>query len=131
MPSYNRVILMGNLTRNPETKFLPSGQAVANFGLAVNEKYKGKDGEMKESVVFVDVESWGKLAELVGKYLEKGRPCLIEGRLKLDTWEKDGQKQSKLKVVADSVQFLGSKGDGDAKPAASAAPTADDTEVPF
>ena len=108
--SYNRVMLAGNLTRDPQVKFFANERAVANFGIAVNRKFKGQDGQMVEEVTFVDVEAWGRTAELVGQYLTKGRGCFIEGRLKLDQWDdKDGQKRSKLKVVADSVQFTDSK----------------------
>lgn len=121
----NRVLLGGNLTRDPQVRFLPSEQAVANFGLAINRRFKGSDGQMKEEVTFIDVEAWGRTAELVGQYLTKGRACFVEGRLKLDSWDdKDGQKRSKLKVVADSVQFLdsgnrggGERGAGDGAPA--------------
>ncbi len=120
--SVNKVILAGNLTRDPQVKFLPSEQAVANFGIAINRKYK-KGSELMEEVTFVDIECWGKTAELVGQYLTKGRACLVEGHLKLDQWDdKDGGgKRSKLKVVADGVQFLDSgKGERDEAPAAAA-----------
>ncbi len=112
----NRVLLGGNLTRDPQVRFLANEQAVANFGLAVNRRFKGSDGQMKDEVTFIDVEAWGRTAELVGQYLTKGRSCFVEGRLKLDSWDdKDGQKRQKLKVVADSVQFLdsGKRQDGD------------------
>ncbi len=111
--NYNKVTLAGNLTRDPEVKFFAGDRAVASFGLAINRKFKGNDGELKEEVTFVDVEAWGRTAELVGRHLNKGSPCFIEGRLKLDTWEKDGQKHSKLKVVAELVQFLGGKREHD------------------
>lgn len=113
----NRVILAGNLTRDPQVKFLANEKAVANFGLAINNRFKAADGTLKEDTVFVDIEAWGRTAELVGQYLTKGRACLVEGRLKLDSWEKDGQKQSKLRVVAENVQFLDSGNRGD-RPAA-------------
>ncbi len=116
----NRVLLGGNLTRDPQVRFLANEQAVANFGLAINRRFKGSDGQMKDEVTFVDVEAWGRTAELVGQYLTKGRACFVEGRLKLDSWEdKDGQKRQKLKVVADSVQFLdsGQKREGGDAPA--------------
>jgi single-strand DNA-binding protein len=114
----NKVMLAGNLTRDPEVRKLNGDKSVANFGLAINRKFKGGDGEMKEEVTFVDVEAWGRTAELVGQYLTKGRGAFIEGRLKLDSWDdKDGQKRSKLKVVADSVQFLDSGKRGDGAPA--------------
>ena len=119
--SLNRVILAGNLTRDPQVRFLANEQAVANFGLAVNRRFKGSDGQMKEEVTFVDIEAWGRTAELVGQYLTKGRACFIEGRLKLDSWDdKDGQKRQKLKVVADNVQFMDSGNRGE-RPAAGAA----------
>lgn len=123
--SLNRVILAGNLTRDPQVRFLANEQAVANFGLAVNRRYKGSDGQMKEETTFVDVEAWGRTAELVGQYLTKGRAAFIEGRLKLDSWDdKDGQKRQKLKVVADNVQFLDSGNRGE-RPA-SGAPAGDE-----
>jgi single-strand DNA-binding protein len=110
----NRVLIAGNLTRDPQTKLLSGDRAVANFGLAINRKFKGSDGEQKEEATFVEVEAWGRTAELAGQYLAKGRPCFIEGRLKLDQFEdKEGKKQSRLKVVAESIQFIGGKRDGD------------------
>jgi single-strand DNA-binding protein len=110
--SLNRVILAGNLTRDPQVRFFANERAVADFGLAVNRKYKTNDGQLKEETTFVDIEAWGRTAELVGQYLTKGRACYVEGRLKLDSWEdKEGQKRSKLKVVADNVQFLDSNRD--------------------
>lgn len=119
----NRVLLAGNLTRDPQVRVIGADKTVANFGVAINNRFKTADGQQKEETTFVDVEAWGRTAELVGQYLTKGRPCFVEGRLKLDQWEKDGVKHSKLKVVADSVQFLDSKprGDGDV-PAPAAAP---------
>src|SRR5476649_1856635 len=105
----NRVMLAGNLTRDPQVRFFANERAVANFGLAINHRYKTKEGEQKEDTTFVDIEAWGRTAELVGQYLTKGRACYVEGRLKLDSWDdKDGQKRSKLKVVADTIQFLDS-----------------------
>jgi single-strand DNA-binding protein len=103
---FNRVMLAGRLTRDPQVKFLSNEKAVANFGLAISRKFKGADGQQSEETIFIDVEAWGRTAELVGQYLTKGKSAFIEGRLKLDTWEKDGQKQSRLRVVADSVLFL-------------------------
>lgn len=114
MPSLNRVFLMGNLTRDPELKYTQSGLAVCDFGLAVNRKYKTGGGEDREEVLFVDVSAFGKQAETASEYLRKGRGVLVEGRLKLDQWEKDGQKRSKHTVVADRVHFLGGKGTQDA-----------------
>jgi single-strand DNA-binding protein len=139
----NRVFLAGHLTRNPEVKFLANEKAVANFGLAINHRWKNADGTPREEVVFVDVEAWGRTGELVGQYLTKGSSCIIEGRLKLDTWEKDGQKHSKLKVQADNVQFLDRKdkdGEGPHQsqpPRAATAPakvrpeSIEDTQPPF
>jgi len=101
---------MGNLTRDPELRYIPSGTAVANFSVAVNRPYKDASGEKKEEVSFVRVVVWGKMAEICGEYLTKGRPVLVEGRLKSRSWEaQDGQKRNTLEVVALNVQFLGSK----------------------
>jgi single-strand DNA-binding protein len=109
MASYNKVLLMGNLTRDPEVKYTPKGTAIANLGLAVNRVYTTEGGEQKEEVTFIDIEVWGRQAETAGQYLSKGRPVFVEGRLKLDSWEdkESGQKRNKLKVVAERVQFLG------------------------
>ncbi len=110
MANLNKVLLMGNLTRDPEVRYTPKGTAVAELGIAVNRVYSGENGEKREEVTFVDVTVWGRTAENVGEYLKKGRPVFIEGRLQLDSWEDktSGQKRNKLKVVADNVQFLGS-----------------------
>lgn len=106
----NKVFLMGNLTRDPELRYVPSGTAVANFSLAVNRQYKGTTGEKKEEVSFIRVVVWGKMAEICGEYLSKGRPVLVEGRLQSRSWEgQDGQKRSALDVIANNVQFLGSR----------------------
>jgi len=110
MASFNRVILLGNLTRDPELRYTPSGTAVTDIGLAVNDRRKGANGEWIEEVTFVDVTLWGRTAEIASEYLGKGSPTLIEGRLKLDTWEKDGKKNSKLKVVAERLQLIGTRG---------------------
>jgi single-strand DNA-binding protein len=109
MASYNKVLLMGNLTRDPEVRYTPKGTAIANLGLAVNRVYTTEGGEQKEEVTFIDIEVWGRQAETAGQYLSKGRPVFVEGRLKLDSWEdkESGQKRNKLKVVAERVQFLG------------------------
>src|SRR2546421_315144 len=112
MASFNRVILMGNLTRDVEVKYLQSGMAVAEIGLAVNDRRKNQAGEWVEEVTFVDITLWGRTAEVAGEYLSKGSPVLIEGRLKLDQWETDGQKRSKLKVIGERMQMVGSKGGG-------------------
>lgn len=123
MANINRVFLAGNLTRDPQVRFLANEKAVAEFGLAINRKFKAGDGSLKEETTFVDIEVWGRTAELCSQYLTKGRGCFVEGRLKLDTWEdkKDGSKRSKLRVVADNVQFLdGGKGRGEGAPGADA-----------
>jgi single-strand DNA-binding protein len=105
--SLNKVLLMGNLTRDPEVKYTPKGTAVCDLGLAINDSYKAQDGTIKETVTYVDVEVWGRTAENCKQYLTKGRPIFVEGQLRLDQWEQDGQKRSKLKIRADRVQFLG------------------------
>lgn len=114
MASYNKVLLMGNLTRDVEVRHLPSGQAVANIGLAVNRRFKTNEGEQREEVTYIDCEAWGKTAEIMAKYLSKGRPVFVEGRLKLDTWQDktDGSNRSKMKVVIESFNFIDSKGGG-------------------
>jgi single-strand DNA-binding protein len=110
--SYNRVILIGNATRDPEVRYLPSGMAVCDLGLAVNDRYKNSKGEWVDEATFVDVTLWGRTAEVASEYLSKGSPVFIEGRLKLDTWETDGQKRSKLKVTCEKMQLIGAKGGG-------------------
>ena len=109
MASYNRVVLLGNLTRDPELRYIPSGMAVSDIGLAVNDRVKRND-QWVEEATFVDVTLWGRTAEVANEYLSKGSAVLIEGRLKLDTWEKEGQKHSKLKVVGEKMQMVGGKG---------------------
>lgn len=148
MANLNRVILAGRLTRDPEVRYTPSGTAVADLGLAVDDPYKNKSGEWVEQTCFVDVVVWGRQAETTGEYMHKGSPVLIEGRLQFDQWEnQQGEKRSKLRVRADRVQFLesrkdaeaaGSSGYGGAAPAApaSAPPPADpaaqdDENLPF
>lgn len=114
MASFNKVILMGNLTRDPEVRYTPSGTAVTDIGLAVNRYWFDKQAnERREETTFIDVTLWGRQAEVAGEYLSKGRPVLIEGRLHLDSWDdkETGQKRSKLKVVGESMQLLGSRGD--------------------
>ena len=112
MASYNRVILVGNLTRDPELKYIPSGTAVCEVGLAVNDRRKNPQGEWVEETTFVDVTLWARTAEVASEYLSKGSSVLIEGRLKLDSWETDGQKRSKLRVVGEKMQMLGGRGGG-------------------
>jgi single-strand DNA-binding protein len=108
--SFNQVILMGNLTRDPELRQTPNGQNVCAFSLALNRSFKGGDGEWKEATDYVDIVAWGPLGERVAQYLTKGRPCLVNGRLQSSSWEKDGQKRSKVEVVAQDVTFLGGGG---------------------
>ena len=112
MASFNRVILVGNVTRDPELRYISSGTAVTDIGLAVNDRRKNASGEWVEETTFVDVTLWGRTAEVAGEYVTKGSPLLIEGRLKLDTWEKDGKKNSKLRVVCERMQLLSSRGEG-------------------
>jgi single-strand DNA-binding protein len=153
MASFNKVILLGNVTRDPEIRYTPKGTAVTELGMAVNRVYSTDSGEKREEVTFVDVTLWGRTAEIAGEYLKKGRPVLIEGRLQLDTWDdkQSGQKRSKLKVVADGLQLIGGRPGGGApaeggeedrssrgggKPAvppkgAAAAAEPDDDEIPF
>lgn len=121
--SFNKVFLMGNLTRDVELKHTPSDQSVATIGLAVNRRYTTKDGEKREETTFVDCEAWGRTAEIMSQYLSKGRPVFIEGRLKLDQWEdrETGKNRSKLKVVIDNFQFVDSKGGGEQPAPATAA----------
>lgn len=122
MAYLNKVFLIGNLTRDPELRVTPKGTAICQFGLAVNRQFKDESGATRDETTFVDIEAWGKQGELVSKYLTKGSPAMVEGRLKLDQWEDktSGQKRSKLKVVLDNVQFLSSRGG-----AAAGAPAAD------
>lgn len=119
MASYNKVMLIGNLTRDPEVRFTPKGSAVCDIGLAVNRVYTSDSGEKVEEVTFVDVVLWAKMAELAGKYLHKGRPVFIEGRLQMDSWEdkQTGQKRTRMRVVGEQMQFLGSPQGGDRAPA--------------
>ena len=113
MASFNRVILMGNLTRDPEIRYTSGGTAVTDIGLAVNDRRKGSDGQWVDETTFVDVTLWGRTAEVAGEYLSKGSPILVEGRLKLDTWQtNDGQKRSKLHVVCERMQMVGPRGGG-------------------
>jgi len=152
MASVNKVILLGNLTRDPEVRYTPKGTAVTELGMAVNRVYTAENGEKREETTFVDVTLWGRTAEVAGEYLKKGRPVFIEGRLQLDTWDdqQSGQKRSKLKVVGEGLQLIGSRpggsgggGGGDdegssaprsskSTPPPKAAPSApDDDEIPF
>ena len=151
MASFNKVILLGNLTRDPEVRYTPKGTAVTDLGLAVNRTYTADNGEKREEVTFVDVTFWGRTAEVAGEYLKKGRPVFVEGRLQLDSWDdkQSGQKRTKLKVIGENMQMLGAprgaggSGGGDEEgssatrptrsaPPPKAAPSApDDDEIPF
>jgi single-strand DNA-binding protein len=110
--SFNQVILMGNLTRDPELRTTPNGTSVCSFSLALNRSYKGSDGNWQEATDYIDIVAWGPLGERVAQYLSKGRPCLVNGRLQSRSWEQDGQKRSKVEVVAQDVTFLGGPGGG-------------------
>jgi single-strand DNA-binding protein len=133
MVAFNRVILAGNLVRDPETRFAPSGLAVTGFGIAVNHRYKSNN-EVKEEVSLFDIVVFGKMGENCAEYLSKGRPVLVEGRLRQRRWEADGVKRNKIEVVADNVQFLGSPrgaaSEGQDK-AAAPAPEPPDDDIPF
>jgi single-strand DNA-binding protein len=147
MASYNKVILIGNLTRDPELRYTAKGTAIAKLGIAVNRKWKNEAGEWQEETTFVDVDAFGRQAETIGQYLKKGRPIMIEGRLRLDQWDdkNTGQKRSRLGVVMETFQFMDSgRGGGDghesgSSPAAAAssgrvaqssnAPAADDADA--
>jgi len=113
MANYNKVILVGNLTRDPQMSFLPSQTPVVELGLAVNRRWRSKEGEQREETCFIDCRAYGRQAETLNQYVKKGNPILVEGRLQLDTWEgKDGQKRSKHRVIVENFQFLGSAGGG-------------------
>lgn len=114
MSSYNKVILMGNLTRKPEVRYTQSGQAACKVGLAVNRRWKDQSGEWREDATFVDITIWGKRGEAFAKYHDKGRPAFIEGRLQLSTWQdkQSGEKRSKLEVIGESWEFVGGGGRG-------------------
>lgn len=123
MAFFNTVTLIGNLTRDPELKNLTGDRVVAQFGLAVNRRWRGSDGEPREEAMFIDIEAWGRIAELASQYLTKGSSCLVQGRLKLDTWEdKDGAKRSRHRIVAEQIQFMDRRGP--------ASPSADEDAAP-
>jgi single-strand DNA-binding protein len=126
MASFNKVILLGNLTRDPEVRYTPKGSAVCDLGLAVNRQYTLDSGEKREEVTYVDVVLWSRLAEIAGEYLKKGRPVFIEGRLQMDTWDdkQTGQKRSKLRVIGETMQLLGGR------PGAGAVETAEEERPP-
>jgi len=145
MASFNKVILLGNLTRDPEVRYTPKGSAVCDLGIAVNRVYTTDSGERREEVTYVDVVLWARLAEIAGEYLKKGRPVFIEGRLQMDTWDdkQTGQKRTRLRVVGESMQLLGGRPVGAAAPEGSgenrqtsappkpSSPAPDEDEIPF
>ncbi len=147
MAQLNKVLLIGNLTRDPEVRYTPKGIAVADLGLATSRKWRTETGEEKEDVCYVTVVVWGKQAEAAGKYLKKGRPVFIEGRLQYETWEKNGEKRSSIKVSCERLQFLGSPTGGRPQegggapadeaaasapsPSAPAAPDMENDDIPF
>jgi single-strand DNA-binding protein len=124
MANLNRVLLIGNLTRDPDLRYTPKGTAVTEIGLAVNRIYSGEDGEKKEETTFVDVTLWARQAEIASQYLKKGRPVFIEGRLQLDSWDdkQTGQKRSRLRVVGENLQLLGSRQEGEGSSSSTSAP---------
>ncbi len=128
--SFNQVILMGNLTRDPELRTIPSGQSVCSFSLALNRSYKGSDGNWQEATDYIDVVAWGPLGERVAQYLTKGRPALVNGRLQSRSWEQDGQKRSKVEVVAQDVTFLGGRGEGGGDNSYGSSNSSDDSAAP-
>lgn len=128
MASFNKVILLGNLTRDPELRQSPGGLAICKFGLAVNRNFTKADGTPVEEVTFIDIDSFGKQAEVLARYLTKGRPLFVEGRLRLDQWEKDGKKNSRLTVVLENFQFVGGRDQGGA--AAEGSGSYDDSAPP-
>jgi len=130
MANFNKVYLMGNLTRDPEMRVTPKGTAICQFGLAISRSWKDESGQTREETAFVDIEAWGKQGEVISKYCAKGRPLFVEGRLKFDQWEDktSGQKRSKLKVVLENFQFIGNRGDG--APAGPGAGQGDASDVP-
>jgi single-strand DNA-binding protein len=130
MVTFNRVILAGNLTKDPEIRYLPSGTPVASFSIAVNSRTK-VNNEVKEEVSYFDIVAFGKTGELCAEYLSKGRAALVEGRLRQRTWDKDGVKRSKIEVVADNVQFLGGKGAPGEGRGTAPAPEPGEDDVPF
>lgn len=132
MPSFNRVVLMGNLTRDPKVRQIPSGMSVADIAVATNERYRNREGEQVEKTCFVDIVAWGRQAETCGQYLSKGSPVLVEGRLQFDQWETtDGQRRSKLCIKADRVQFLGSPKRGAEVSEEATTPQTEGDNIPF
>jgi len=144
MANLNKVLLLGNVTRDPEVRYTPKGSAVCDLGVAVNRAYTTDSGEKREEVTFVDVTLWGRTAEVASEYLKKGRPVFVEGRLQMDTWDdkQTGQKRTRLRVVAENMQLLGGRSSGATEAAGETRPTSpppkksapsepDEDEIPF
>ncbi|GAX62190.1 single-stranded DNA-binding protein [Candidatus Scalindua japonica] len=135
MAKLNKVFLMGNLTRDPELRYTPSGTAIASFGIAINRTWSGQDGEKKEEVCYVDINMFGRRAEVINEYFSKGNPIFVEGRLQFQQWEtKDGQKRNALRVVAEEFQFIGGKtkrDEGQSFPEGTAPNDINEEEIPF
>ena len=135
MPSLNKVLLMGNLTRDPELRVTPKGTPICQFSLAINRSFKLESGETREEVFYADVEAWGKQGETIAKHVTKGRPLYVEGRLRLDTWEDKNtkEKRSRMKIVLEQFQFLGDRpaGAAAAAPGHATAPAPDGPDVPY
>lgn len=135
MAKLNKVFLMGNLTRDPELRYTPSGTAIASFGIAINRTWSGLDGEKKEEVCYVDINMFGRRAEVINEYFSKGNPIFIEGRLQFQQWEtKDGQKRNALRVVAEDFQFIGGKtrkDEGSSFPEGTGPIDVNEEEIPF
>jgi len=127
MSNFNQVTLMGNLTRDPNLSYTPGQTAVVEFGLAVNRKWKKQDGSKGEEVLFIECQVYGKRAEVVNKYFEKGSPIFVQGRLKLEQWEKDGKSQSRIRVVVENFEFIGGKRESQAEDSSST----DKDDIPF
>ena len=131
MPSLNKVLLMGNLTRDPELRVTPKGTSICQFSLAINRQFKMESGESREEVIYVDIEAWGKQGETIAKYVTKGRPLFVEGRLRLDQWEDKNtkEKRSRMKVVLENFQFLGDSRGGGGAGGASGAPASSEPGI--
>lgn len=125
MAGYNKILMMGNLTDEPDLKYTPGGTGIATFTVAVNRKWKGNDGEVKEEVDFIDCKAFGNVAETISNHLGKGEPIFVEGRLTIERWEKEGEKKSRARVVVEKFQFIGSK------PKSKGGNPADDENIPY
>ncbi len=132
MPNLNKVLLMGNLTRDPELRVTPKGTPICQFSIAINRNFKTESGETREEVLFVDVEAWGRQGETIAKYLTKGRPIYVEGRLRLDQWEDKNtkEKRSRMKVVLEQFQFIGGREEAGGKSEPAPAPAESRSNLP-